>query len=139
MLYKKEDLINPNGIYGANAMFSLNGAAKQSPANNVYGWITGDLLAGFNIGAIGSTTSIDGTQAGAMKSSDWFSKIPNTSLFGNLQSNNAYYNEYAETLQGLSDAYNFAYSDRFSAVQVSLNPAKVNTLKVSFFNVEVSL
>ncbi|WP_299162215.1 beta-1,3-glucanase family protein [uncultured Tenacibaculum sp.] len=139
MLYKKEDLINPNGIYGANAMFSLNGAAKQSPANNVYGWITGDLLAGFNIGAIGSTTSINGTQAGAMKSSNWFSKIPNTELFGNLQNNKGYYNEYAETLQELSDAYNFAYSDRFSAVQVSLDPAKVNTLEVSFFNVEVPL
>lgn len=135
MLYKKEDLTNPDGIYGANAMFSLNGAAKQSPANDVYGWITGDLLAGFNIGAIGSTTSISGTAAGAMKSSDWFSKIPNTELFGNLQSNDAYYNEYAATLQTLSQAYNFAYSDRFSAVQVSLDPAKVNTLEVSFFDV----
>lgn len=135
MLYKKDDLINPNGIYGANAMFSLNGAAKQSPANDVYGWITGDLLAGFNIGAIGSTTSISGTVAGAMKSSDWFSKIPNTELFGNLQSNDAYYNAYAATLQTLSQAYNFAYSDRFSAVQVSLDPAKVNTLEVSFFDV----
>jgi hypothetical protein len=139
MFYKKEDLTNPNGIYGANAMFSLNGAAKQSPANNVYGWIAGDLLAGFNIGAIGSVTSINETQVGSMKSSDWFSKIPNNSLFSNLQSNNAYYNEYAENLQELSDAYNFAYSDRFSAVQVSLDPAKVNTLEVSFFNVKISL
>ncbi|WP_420551512.1 beta-1,3-glucanase family protein [Tenacibaculum aiptasiae] len=138
MLYKKEDLINPNGIYGANAMFSLNKAAKQSPANDVYGWITGDLLAGFNIGAIGSTTSFAGTQAGAMKSSDWFSKIPNTELFGNLQSNDAYYNQYAATLQPLSQAYNFAYSDRFSAVQVSLDPAKINTLEVSFFDVDTS-
>ncbi len=138
MLYKKDDLTNPNGIYGANAIFSLNGAAKQSPANDVYGWVAGDLLAGFNIGAIGSATVINGTQAGSMKSSDWFSKIPNTSLFSNLQSNNTYYNEYADVLQRLSDAYNFAYSDRFSAVQVSLNPTTVNQLEISFYDVDTT-
>ncbi len=138
LLYKKDDLINPDGIYGANAKFSLNGAAKQNPANDVYGWITGDLLAGFNIGAIGSTTSFGATMAGAMTSSEWFSQIPNTSLFSNLQSNDAFYNQYAAALQGVSQAYNFAYSDRFSAVQVSLDPAKVNTLTISFYDVNTS-
>lgn len=133
MVYKKNDLINPSGIYGANAPFTINGGASQNPANDVYGWITGDLLAGFNIGAIGSETVINNTIVGVMKSSDWFT-IPNTSLFSNLQSNSSYYNQYAATLQKLSDAYNFAYSDRFSPVLVSLNPATVNTLQISFLN-----
>ncbi|WP_445457020.1 beta-1,3-glucanase family protein [Flavobacterium sp. HNIBRBA15423] len=130
MVYKKSDLINPSGIYGANAPFSLNGGASQNPANDVYGWITGDLLAGLNIGAIGSETVINKTMVGAMTSTDWFT-IPNTSLFSNLQNSPSNYNQYAATLQKLSDAYNFAYSDRFSPVLVSLNPATVDTLQIS--------
>ena len=126
--------MNPSGIYGANASFSLNGGTSKKPANDVYGWITGDLLAGFNIGAIASTTEINKEKVGAMNSSDWFSKVPNSSLFSHLQSNKAFYNQYAEILQGLSDAYNFAYSDRFAAVQISLNPAKVDTLQISLLN-----
>ncbi|PHS10339.1 MAG: hypothetical protein COA88_02540 [Kordia sp.] len=137
MVYKKEALINPSGIYGANAPFSLNGAASQTPANDVYGWITGDLLAGLNIGAIGSETVINGKTVGEMTSSEWFT-IPNTSLFGNLQRNTSNYNQYAATLQKLSDAYNFAYSDRFSPVLVSLNPVKVNTLQISLLNANVN-
>lgn len=134
MVFQKSDLINPSGIYGANAAFSLNGGASQNPANDVFGWITGDLLAGFNIGAIGSETIINGTKVGAMTSSEWFT-IPNTELFSNLQSNPSNYNQYAATLQKLSDAYNFAYSDRFSPVLVSLNPATIDTLQISLLNV----
>ena len=134
IVYKKSDLMNPSGIYGANASFSLNKGASQKPANDIYGWITGDLLAGFNIGAIASITKIKGKKVGEMESSTWFNEIPNTSLFSNLQSNKAFYNQYAETLQGLSDAYNFAYSDRFAAVQISLNPATVDTLQISLLN-----
>lgn len=135
MIFKKAALINPSGIYGANAPYSLKigaGTKKlESPSNNVYGWITGDLLAGFNIGAIGSITQIAGEEVGGMISSDWFRKIPNTSLFGKLQSNKEYYNQYAAALQELSDAYNFAFSDRFSPVQISLNPLTIDTLQVS--------
>jgi hypothetical protein len=138
MAYKKSDLIDPSGIYGANAAFSLNGGASQNPANDVYGWITGDLLAGFNIGAIGSETTINETKVGAMTSSEWFT-IANTSLFSNLQSSPSNYNQYAATLQKLSDAYNFAYSDRFSPVLVSLNPATIDTLQISLLNVSEAM
>lgn len=132
MVYQKADLINPSGIYGANAPFSKNGGTAQYPANDVYGWITGDLLAGFNIGAIGSSTTSNTTMVGAMSSSEWFT-LPISALFSNLQSNSAYYNQYAATLQNLSDDYNFAYSDRFAPVLVSLNPATVNTLQITLF------
>ena len=139
MKFTKASLISPTGIYGANAAFSLNKGSEENPTNDVYGWITGDLLAGFNIGAIGSTTIINKEKVGAMNSSHWFSKVPNTKLFSNLQSKTTNYNQYAAALQPLSDAYNFAYSDRFSAVQISLNPATVDELQLSFFNVETSL
>ena len=131
MVYKYSDLINPDGIYGANAPFSLDGGGSQNPANDVYGWIAGDLFSGLNIGSVGSSTTIDGTMVGAMPSSQWF-KISNTSLFKNLQPDNpTNYNQYAATLQTLSDAYNFAFSDRFAPVLVSLNPATVDTLQIS--------
>lgn len=134
MKYLKADMLNPSGIYGANAQFSLDGAAAAKPLNDVYGWIAGDLFAGINIGAVGSSTEIGTTMAGAMKSSDWFKKIPNTSLFSNLQSESGNYNQYANALQGLSDVYNFAYSDRFSAVQISVNIAKVDTLTLTLLD-----
>jgi len=134
MSYAISSLLNPNGIYGANAEFSLNGATSTHPANNVFGWIGGDLLAGLNIGAVGSTTLIGTTMAGALPSSDWFNKISKTSLFGNLQSNAGYYNQYANALQSISEAYNFAYSDRFQAVQISVNPATTDTLKLTLLD-----
>lgn len=139
MVFTQAELTNPAGIYGANAQFTLevNGVSKGTiaPANDVYGWVSGDLLAGFNIGALGSIVQISNEYVGAMKSSDWFQKIPNTELFGALQSNAAFYNQYAAALQSKSDAYNFAYSDRFDAVQISLNPEKVNTLELTVMNV----
>jgi hypothetical protein len=88
-----------------------------------------------NIGAIGSSTKLGTKIVGAMKSSDWFHKIPNTSLVSNLQSNKVFYNQYTAVLQTLSDAYNFAYSDRFSPVQVLLNPLIVDTLQVSLLEI----
>lgn len=131
MLYENADLVNASGIYGANAAFYLNGSTSATnPANDVYGWVTGDLLAGMNIGALGSQTKISGTPVGSMPSQQWFS-IPITSLFASLQPSAGYYNQFAATMQPLSEAYNFAYSDRFAPVVASLNPAEVASLTVT--------
>ncbi len=46
LTFANADLVAPTGIYGANPSFSIDGAAKISPQNDVYGWIVGDLLAG---------------------------------------------------------------------------------------------
>ncbi len=115
-----QDLINPSGIYGANAPFYLDGSPTSTyPQNDIYGWITGDLLAGLNIGAVGSTTVVNGQQVGLMESNQWFSL---TSYFSALQPNNPdYYNQYAAAMSTVSDAYNFAYTDRFAHVTVPLD------------------
>jgi hypothetical protein len=47
-----------------------------------------------------------------------------------MQPGNTYYNQWAATLSNLSQAYNFAYSDRFAHVLVNLNPADVDTLEI---------
>ena len=131
ILYKYEDLVNPTGIYGGNAPYYLNGSTTSTtPANDVYGWIGGDLFSGFSIGALGSSTSINKTMVGAMTSQDWF-KIDTSLFFSGLQpSNNTNYNQWASKLAGLSNAYNFAFTDRFAHVLASLDPSTVDTLEI---------
>jgi len=130
---EKDDLIAPAGIYGANPLFSLDGAKKINPQNDIYGWLIGDLLSGLNIGAVGSTVTLQGrpVPVGAMNSQDWF-KL--TSFFGDLQPGRAHnYNRWAAALAPISQAYNFAYSDRFAHVVATLNTGKpvfVDTLEI---------
>ena len=73
-----------------------------------------------------------------MNSSEWFGKIPNTSLFSHLNIMKHTTTQYAEILQMFSQACKFAYSNRLSAMQVSLDPAQVNTLGISFLEVDTS-
>lgn len=133
MAISEWNLLDPASTYGGNPNFSLNGGALQSPQNNLYAWILGDFFAGLNIGALGSAVTVGGNVVGEMTSSQWFSVLPTagmlfTSLWGSGVTN--YWNQWAATLNPISDAYNFAYSERFSAPQISLNPANVDTLNL---------
>lgn len=135
MVFAVNDLLNPTGIYGGNSPFSLNGAAAAPPANDVYGWISGDLLSGLNIGAVGSSSTVHNppsvptvSMVGALSSQLWFT-MPINFLYGNMQPAGNY-NPWAATLQPLTQAYNFAYSDRFAHVFASLNPTNVDTLEL---------
>ena len=129
----KADMIAPAGIYGANPLFSIDGAAKINPQNDVFGWLIGDLLSGLNIGSVGSTVTLGGhpVPVGAMNSRDWF-KL--TKFFGDLQPGHARnYNQWAAAMAPISQAYNFAYSDRFAHVVATLNAVKppfVDTLEI---------
>jgi hypothetical protein len=137
MLFKASDLQNPSGIYGGNTPFYLDSSSSSTtPQNDVYGWICGDLFSGMNIGALGSTSTVFNpptvntpTMAGALSSSEWFG-LPVTFFFGNMQQGTQNYNQWAAALQSMSQAYNFAYSDRFAHVFVSLNPAVIDTLGI---------
>ena len=137
MLYKCNDLKNPSGIYGGNAPYYLNGATTSTaPGNDVYGWIGGDLFSGFNIGALGSSTPVNGTMVGALISQDWF-RIPSKLFFSGLQPQNpTNYNRWAATLSECSNAYNFAFTDRFAPVFVSLNPAEIDLLEIELLDTQ---
>lgn len=122
--------VGASAVYGGNAPNYLNGAkSPAAPAHDVYGRLGGDLLSGLNIGAAGSATEVGGKIVGALPSHEWL-KLPFTSFFANLQPGRPFYNQWAATPSTLSRAYNFAYSDRFSPVLVSLNPAEVDTLHI---------
>lgn len=145
MVFNADDIMNSTGFYGGNAPFSLNGAAATPPANDVYGWVTGDLFSGMNIGALGSSYEVSGipgapsaTKVGSLNSQYWF-RIPQSDFFATLQPTGKYYNQYAQVLSGVSDAYNFAYTDRFAHVLLSLNPANVDILEIVMDDATVTM
>jgi len=128
LVFKHADLISPTGIYGANAPASIDGGAPVTPPNDLYGWLTADLFAGLNIGALGSATVVNGTPVGQMQSQQWFGL---TSMFNALQPTQpTFYNQWARAIAAISDAYGFAYSDRFQHVFAPLNPALVDTMQI---------
>jgi hypothetical protein len=87
---------------------------QSKPGNAIYGWITGDLLAGLNIGALGSYTVVTGVQVGQMPSQRWFSL---TSFFSARQpTNNDYYNQWAAAMSPISDAYTIRWVCQFRSV-----------------------
>jgi len=142
MTIAKWDLLNPAATYGGNPLFSLNGGTPQYPQNDIYAHILGDFFAGLNIGAIGSPVTVGGKIAGEMPSSEWFSILPTAGyLFDKLWSGtdtNDYWNQWAQELNPRSDAYNFAYAERFSAPQISINPSAVDTLTLILLDANVT-
>jgi hypothetical protein len=128
LTFHHDELNNPAAIYGANPHFQLDGT-PMTPQNDLYGWIIADLFAGLNIGALGSTVEVNGQQVGQMESQQWFAL---TQRFAALQPGQPYYNQWAAKMSELSDAYNFAYTDRFAHVVAPLNPAQVDTLELVF-------
>lgn len=55
--------------------------------------------------------------------------IDTTSIdYAGLQSNAKYYNQYSAALNRISDAYGFAYTDRFKYTTMSLAPGVADTL-----------
>jgi hypothetical protein len=141
MTITKWNLLNPAATYGGNPTFSLNGGAPQTPLNDIYAHILGDFFAGLNIGAIGSALTLNGTVVGEMTSSEWFSTLPKAgNLFDKLWGGNVtnYWNQWAQELNSRSDAYNFAYAERFSAPQLGINPNAVDTLTLILLGADVT-
>jgi hypothetical protein len=128
LTFNHQDLNNPAAIYGANPNFKLDGA-PMTPQNDLFGWVIADLFAGLNIGAVGSTVEVNGQQVGQMESQQWFGL---SQRFAALQPNEPFYNQWAAKMSTISDAYNFAYTDRFAHVFAPLNPAEVDTLELVF-------
>jgi len=109
-----------NGIYLGNVSWTGGGTTGTFNDNDVYAAAVRDVLAGFNLGFIASET-IDpntGTTFGAESSRHWWSS---TQAFNYLQPDHAYYNQYAQVVTSNSDAYSWAFSDRWSHVQAHLH------------------
>lgn len=153
-------LLDPSGVVGANANYiykfykstdpepaawSQTNPYDGGPQNNLMTWLLGDLLAGMNVGAVGSDTTLAnpitlngntyaaGTKVGTFDSQDWW-KLGSTLraaaggggsvydyYFGFLQPTRDYYNIYAATIYPFTDAYGFAYSDRIDQGRAAIS------------------
>lgn len=121
-------------IYAANPAYNIVSDGYSGPGNmsdnDVYAAAVRDILAGFAIGYVGSTVE-DPNHPGVMlkdeESKQWWES---GLAFSEVQPTNKYFNEYGEAFYLYSDSYGFSFSDRLphKPVQVSLNPANVDTL-----------
>lgn len=130
------DIVNPYYASDGNTPYSINGSEKIMPGNDIFGWISDDLFAGFTIGAIGSSTLINnsGTMAGSLESSLWFDKIPRHLFFKGLQPKHPFYNIWASTLSSMSDTFNSIYDSRLQPTKAILDPNKIDTLQIKLEN-----
>lgn len=137
----KWDLLSPASTYGGSPVFYEGGTKNTQMPNNIYAWIFGDFFAGLNIGAIGSSVTVNGNIVGDMKSSEWFSQLPaNGNLFDKLWlgGETNFWNQWAQELNPKSDAYNFAYAERFSSPQISVAPANADTITLELLKADVT-
>jgi subtilisin-like proprotein convertase family protein len=122
----------PNGIYTANPPYTVNGALHHISDNDVYAVAVRDVLAGFNLGFIGSvqTNPNTGASFGAGPSNKWYQPpVPEKLAFAGAQpANSNFYNQYANYLSSVSDAYAFPFTDLIQSPFASLNPSVISTM-----------
>ena len=138
----KWDLLNPASTYGGNPLFYLNGVKQTVLPNNLCARLFGDFFAGLNIGAVGSSVSVDGTLAGDMNSTEWFATLPQAGMmFDKLWTGGEtnYWNQWAKALISRSDAYNFAYAERFSAPQISIAPVNADEITLELLDASITV
>jgi len=115
-----DDLNTPAGIYGNAADFDwtsvtpmtsfddsslATSGSENAGANDVLGWMMGDILAGMTMGFPGSAFGSDNS------SSEWF--LHPELAFQNAQTNPLYYDTWAAALWQLTSSYAMGYEDRF--------------------------
>jgi len=108
------------GIYLGNAPWTVDGNPDSFANNDVYGAAVRDVLAGFNLGFMASETRdpATGIPFGQESSKLWWHS---PRAFEFLHPKHVFYNQYAQIVTGHSDAYSWAFSDRWSHVQLSLH------------------
>ncbi|HEU4679957.1 MAG TPA: proprotein convertase P-domain-containing protein, partial [Terrimicrobiaceae bacterium] len=124
----------PNGIYTANPPYTVNGALHHIADNDVYAVAVRDVLAGFNLGFIGSneTNPNTGASFGAGPSNKWYQPpVPVKLAFAGAQpANSNFYNQYASYLSSVSAAYAFPFTDLIQSPFASLDPTVISAMDV---------
>jgi len=140
-------LSQPGGIYGANAGYTIAGLTGddaqwngnvKSLQNDVFGWVVADLLAALNTGLVAAPVTYPPTQESVGDSSqDWFYSADNPTtpyslgLWGagawtGAEPASDFWDSWGWELfnvEGGTDAYNFAFTDRFvNGILVAFDP-----------------
>lgn len=142
-------LSQPAGIYGANTGYTVvNGSTTtqyKSLVNDVFGWAVADLLAALNAGFVCSPESYKGKVIGETPS-QWFligdnpytGGVWGAKAWASVAGTSNFWNTWAYNLNGLTDAYGFAFTDRFaSGILTDFNPPAANPTKASPVLVEI--
>lgn len=103
--------------------FTVDGV--QDPDNDVYQAAAANVLGGFNMGLVGSTSTNPNTGNPYMNDASglWYvPPVPEDKVFAYAQpSNPTFYNQFAAYVSSVSDAYGFPYTDLLAKPQISLN------------------
>jgi hypothetical protein len=99
-------------VYFANGAYYVNDKKIDSLANDMDGAVYRDVMTGFNMGYFGVEND----------SSKW----PQTKPFQNGNGN-----QYAKIIHECSDSYGYPFTDNSNKVLISIDPAKVDTLRIS--------
>lgn len=122
------------GIYTANPLCNIDGVNKH-PQNDAIGAAIRDVLAGFSYGFIGSNEqnpNAPGKTFGESTSTQWHTpRLPIKYAFAGAQPDHPFYNQYAATLNPLTDAYGFPYSDFVEAPLAGLNPKSIDSMDIT--------
>jgi len=146
-----DDLNAQTGVYGCNAPYSLNGAAKTAGiTNDIYGQVVGDLLAGLNFGYVGSIVKFGNSTIGSLCSTEWWGgTLPDGTVvtsgstpggqaiyFSGAQSDVVNYNSYAGSISSLTTGYGYPLQDRLGNNLLTMNTAADPS---SYLNVWIDL
>ncbi len=121
------------GIYTADPLCEIDGV-KKHVGNDAFGTAVRDLLAGFNLGFIGSNEpnpNAPGKTFGQSASYQWYTpKLPEKYAFSGAQPNHPFYNRYAAYLVTVTDAYGFPYTDLTKSPFADLRPGEIDRMDI---------
>jgi hypothetical protein len=117
------------GIYSANPPYTVDGNSSTIGVNDVYAAVVRDMLAGFSFGFVNSSTRDPNTGNffSAEPSTYWWQS---TKAYNYLQTASPNYNQYANYLYTVSNAYGQPFSDRWQKVQANWDYTDVTTLEI---------
>jgi len=131
--------LTDSSVYGANAAFTIVDGADT---NGVIRHAVADYLSALNFGLIGSNEpnpNDPGQTIGNSPSWTWYGtdpdgttspKLPISDAFSAAQPNDPYYNQVADYLVGITDAYGFPYNDRLELPLLALADDTTLTITV---------
>ena len=121
------------GIYTADPLCEIDGV-KKHVGNDAFGTTVRDVLAGFNLGFIGSNEpnpNAPGKTFGQSASYQWYTpKLPDKYAFSGAQPNHPFYSRYAAYLVTVTDAYGFPYTDLTQSPFADLKPGEIDRMDI---------
>jgi hypothetical protein len=133
IVIRDKDLLK--GIYTANPLCEVDGGAPAHVGNDAFGTTVRDVLAGFNIGFIGSdepNPNDPGKTFGKSPSYLWYTPhLPAKYDFSGAQPDHPFYNQYAAYLVTVTDAYGFPYTDLTQKPFAGLKPGEIDRMDIT--------